>query len=158
MNKSTLLEQISSGHKLFQALLAELSEQHTLAPGVVGQWSIKDLLMHIVVHQQRMTCWVDERLRGIVPAAPQPYDMPEDELAQVNRQIYLENRAVPLARVLSELEKSHEQALAMLEGASEAGLKHIKLQGGEALWEAVAANTFWHYEEHGQDIRAWMER
>lgn len=158
MNKSTLIQQITNGYQLFQALLADISEQRMLEPGVVGQWSIKDLLLHIVVHQQRMICWVQERLRGRVPAAPQPYAMPEDELAGVNQQIYLENRATPLNSALAELEKSHRQALAMVERASEDGLQRVKLQGGEALWQAVAANTFEHYQEHGQDIRAWLQK
>jgi hypothetical protein len=158
MNKSHLLNSIQQEYQLFQALLADISEQRMLEPGVVGPWSIKDLLLHIVVHQQRMIYWVEERLRGRVPAAPQPYAMPEDELARVNQQIYLENRNTPLASALAELEKSHRQALAMVESASEDGLQRVKLQGGEALWQAVAANTFEHYQEHGQDIRAWLEK
>jgi hypothetical protein len=35
--------------------------------------------------------------------------------------------------------------------------ERLQLQGGEPLWEAIAANTFWHYEEHGEDIRRWQE-
>jgi hypothetical protein len=46
----------------------------------------------------------------------------------------------------------------MVEGASEEGLQRVKLQGGEALWQAVAANTFEHYQEHGQDILAWLQK
>jgi hypothetical protein len=160
MSKSKLLELIQDGHRLFKAMLAELSEEQMTESGVVGEWSVKDILAHIVVHEQRMTHWLEERLCGVVPEMPQPYGMPEDDLAEVNEQIYLENRDKPLPEVLSDLDESCVQALAVVGAALEEDLidsNRFRLQGGEPLWEAVAANTFWHYEEHSRDIRTWLE-
>jgi hypothetical protein len=31
-------------------------------------------------------------------------------------------------------------------------------RNGEPLWKTVAANTWWHYEEHRQSIRTWLEK
>ena len=161
MNKSELVEQIQIGHKLFRAMLAELSDEQMLEPGVVGQWSVKDILAHIVAHQQYMIQWIDRRLHGETPQEFQPYDMPEDQLARLNEQIYLENRNGPLAELLAELDRTYVRTLTLVSGPEEADLtdtSRFRLAGGEPLWEAVAANTFWHYEEHGRDIRAWMKR
>lgn len=160
MSKSKLLELIQDGYRLFKAMLAELSDEQMTEAGVTGEWSVKDILAHIVVHQQRMIRWLEESLRGIVPEMAQPYGMPEDDLAEVNEQIYLENRDRPLTQVLSDLDESCAQALAVVRAAVEEDLidtSRFRLQGGEPLWEAVAANTFWHYEEHGRDIRTWLE-
>ena len=161
MNKSELVEQIQVGHRLLKAMLAELSDEQMLEPGVVGKWSVKDILAHIVTHKQYMIQWIDRQLRGETPQEFQPYDMPEDQLARLNEQIYLENRDRPLAGLLAELDQSYVRAVMLVFGAQEADLtdtNRFKLAGGEPLWEAVAANTFWHYEEHGRDIRAWMKR
>ena len=130
-------------------------------PGVIGEWSVKDILMHVVVHEQRMARWMAVRLRGEEPDAPQPYGMPDDELAVLNERIYQENRDRALEDVLRDWEEAHAQALALVTEAVEEDLldpHRFQLQGGEPLGAAVAANTFEHDEEHARDIRAWLAR
>jgi hypothetical protein len=119
------------------------------------------MLAHILVHEERMLRWVDERLGGRIPLAPQPYAMPEAELAELNRQIYEQNRDCPLEDVLAELDEFHALALDLVRGAAERDLTdpaRFPLAGGEPLWEAVAANTYEHYEEHSRDLRAWLAK
>ena len=161
MSQAQLTASIQAGHGLFKALLAELDAEAMLQPGVVGAWSVKDLVAHIVVHEQRMLSWVAERLGGRVPAAVQPYGLPDDEIAVVNEKIYQENRDRPLSEVLADLDRVHAQVLRLVVEAPTVDLldaRRFALHGGEPLWAAVAANTFEHYEEHGRDIRAWRTR
>jgi hypothetical protein len=158
MSKSKLLAAIHAGYDTFKSLLAEFSEEQLLQPGVVGEWSIKDLLSHIMVHEERMIQWVTEMLLGHLPETSQPYNMPEDELVVANHIIYQENRDRSLSNVLFALENAHVRSLAIVAGAREAdltGADCLKLEGAEPIWEAIAANTFWHYEEHGRDISNW---
>lgn len=159
MNKSQLLESIQNGYHLFRALLSELDAEQMYQPGAVGKWSVKDTLAHIVVHEQRMIEWIAERLCGGTPAAFQPYDMPETELDGLNEQIYQENLDRSLEDVLSDLARTHAKTLKLVETSREEDLldpARFRLLRGEPLWEAIAANTFQHYEEHGQDIRRWQ--
>lgn len=159
MNKATLFESIQNGYRLFTKLLAEFDTEELCQPGAVGKWSIKDTLAHIVVHEQRMIRWIEARLRGEQPLLPQPYDMPEEELNRLNEEIYQENIHRPLDEILRALDQTHEEALRLVETSPEEDLlepARFQLQGGEPLWEAIAANTFSHYEEHGQDIRNWQ--
>lgn len=161
MSKSTLTDWIAGGHRSFKGMLAELSPEQMLQPGVIGDWSVKDILMHIVVHEQRMLDWLEERLCGSMPEMPQPYDMQEEELALLNRQIHLENVDTPLDDALHQLDRLNEQALGAVMRAAEADLidtTRFRLKNGEPLWQAVAANTYEHYEEHSRDIRAWLEK
>jgi hypothetical protein len=156
MNQSELLESIQTGYGLFKTLLAQLPTDQLTVPGVVGQWSVKDILAHIVVHEQRMIVWVRATLRAENPAGPQPYGLPEEPLAVINEQIYQENRDRRWDDLISALDEAHTQSLALVEQAREADLidpQHFHLEGGEPLWAAVAANTFEHYEEHARDIR-----
>lgn len=161
MNKPQLLESIQKGHHLFKELLAEFDSEQMNRPGLVGKWSLKDTVAHIVVHEQRMIQWIKERLCGEYPAAFQPYAMPDDELNKLNEQIYQENLDRSLDDIMLDLDKAHARALALVETSAEEDLLNpdrFQLQGGEPLWEAIAANTFWHYEEHGQDIRKHMPK
>jgi len=159
MDKLTLLNSMQTGHHNFTAFISELTRQQMLQPGVIGEWSVKDILAHIVVHEQRMIDWIGKKLNGESLDGPQPYSMPDEALNRLNEQIYRQNRDRPLDDVLADLESVHLQALAMVDSAPGADLfdaRRFSLQDGEPLCEAVAANTFSHYEEHSRDIRAWL--
>ncbi len=158
MSKSKLLQSIQSGYGNFKELLTEIDREQICQPGAVGKWSIKDTVAHIVVHEQRMIQWMEERLGGGHPLAFQPYAMPDDELNKLNEQIYQENLNRTLDDVLYDLDKTHAEALRLVETSKEEDILNpscFQLQGGEPLWEAIAANTFWHYEEHGRDIKRY---
>lgn len=155
MNKAELSESIRSGYSLFKELLSEFNTEELNKPGAVGKWSIKDTVAHIVVHEQRMIWWMNERLSGKCPTLPQPYAMPDKELNELNEQIYQENLNRTWNDVLCDLETAHVEALQLVETSSEWDLfdpDRFQLQTGEPLWEAIAANTFLHCEEHGRDI------
>ncbi len=140
--------------------MTELSDELMTQPGVIGEWSLKDIVAHIVLHEQRMLAWMAERLRGEMPLAPQPYAMPDEELDQLNEQIFQENRHRALPDILNDLDKTHAEALAFVAVVAEQDLideHRFHLQGGGPLWEAIAANTCNHYAEHAQDIRRWYE-
>lgn len=156
MDQSERLESIQTGYGLFKALLDQLPPDQLTVPGVVGHWSVKDILVHIVVHEQRMIAWVSATLRGESPCGPQPYGLPEEPLAVINDQIYQENRDRRWEDLISALAEVHAQSLALVQQAQESDLidpRRFNLEGGEPLWAAVAANTFEHYEEHARDIR-----
>ena len=156
--KTQLLQSIQTGYKLFKELLAEFDDDPMIEPGVVGEWSVKDTVAHIIVHEQGMLQWMTKTLSGEQPCTPQPYNMPDDELDQLNKLIYQENKNRLLDDVMHDLDTAHAAALRLVGAASEEDIfdpSGFHLREGEPLWEAIAANTFWHYEEHGQDIRTW---
>ena len=160
MDQAELLTQIQHGYQDFQTLLSSLSPAQMLVPGVIGIWSVKDIVAHIAEHARRMLQWLEVRVRGQLPETFQPYGMPEPELARLNEQIYLQHRDRPLAEVLADFEETYAQVLAWVRRTPAADLldaRRLALAEGEPLWEAAAANTFSHYAEHGQDIRKWLD-
>jgi hypothetical protein len=83
-----------------------------------------------------------------------------DDLDQMNEETYLENRDKPLTEVLEEFHQSFPKALNIVKGISEEDLidpDGFEWREGKPLWFIVAANTFWHYDEHEKAIREWME-
>jgi len=161
MTKAELLEKIKTGNDQFVHLLSTLSADQIIQSGVVGNWSVKDIVAHIAVHEQRMLEWMDEKIRGGNPAAFQPYAMPDVELAMVNEGIYQANRGRVWLDVLQDLENVQTRTLSFINTAQKEDLmttQRFQLLEGEPLWMAVAANTYDHREEHGRDIRAWMEK
>jgi uncharacterized protein (TIGR03083 family) len=160
MTKAELLAKIRAERERFEATLAEVDEARMTEPGVVSGWSVKDILAHIAVWEGRMVGWLAEISRGEVPEALAP-GQTWDDLDQLNEQTYLENRDRPLAEVLAEFAASFRRASDAVEAAPEEMLldpDRYPWREGQPVWHMVAANTFWHYSEHGASIRAWLQR
>lgn len=156
MNQRLLLTNIQTAKVKFTSLLDQLSPAQMIQPDILGKWSVKDTLAHITVHEQRMLSWMATRLRGEIPAAPQPYAMPDEPLAVLNESIYAENRERALEDILKDLEQTYERVLELISSAPEALLFDpgcLRLENDEPLWAAVAANTYEHMNEHGKEIQ-----
>lgn len=158
MNKSQLIESIINGRNKFEETLSQLHQTQMTTPGLGSGWSIKDVLAHIQAWEIRMVRWLEDAQRGEIPQMLPP-GMTWDDLDQINEQIYLENREKPLTDILAEFHQSFPRALDVVKGISEEDLinpDRYEWREGKPLWFIVAANTFWHYEEHDKAIREWM--
>jgi hypothetical protein len=160
MSKARLLALIRTERKSLDAELAELDGDQMTKPGVQGRWSIKDLMAHITVWEQRMIEWLKQALRGEVPRQL-PIGMTWEDLDRWNEKTFLENRDRPLDEILAESDRSYRQAVRAVEMMPEEALiepDYYVWRGGKPLWEMVAANTYWHYQEHREAIRSWLRR
>jgi hypothetical protein len=160
MTKARLLALIRSERKSLDAELADLDGDQMTKPGVEGRWSIKDLMAHITAWEQRMIEWLKQALRGEVPKQL-PTSITWEDLDRLNAETFRENRDRPLDEVLAESDRSYRQVLRTVEMMPEKALiqpDYYVWRGGKPLWEIVAANTFWHYQEHREAIRAWLHR
>ena len=71
-DKAALLANIQAGYDQLEALLASLSEEQMLIPGVNGSWSIKDNLAHLTVWQNYQAARQEGTLDGTEPPDPAP--------------------------------------------------------------------------------------
>ncbi len=159
MNKSHLIEAVTNGRQRFEATLSQLDEDQMTTPSLESGWSVKDVLAHIQVWETRMVSWLEDVQRGEIPQML-PSGMTWDDLDQMNEAIYLEYRDKPLVEVLAEFRQSFPKALELVKSISEEDLinpDRFEWREGKPLWFIVAANTFWHYEEHEKAISEWKE-
>jgi len=159
MSKVKLLHEIQEERQRLENTLAKVSEEQMLVPGVIDEWTVKDVLAHITVWEQRMVSWMAGAVRGEVVQMLPP-GMTWDDLDEWNEQTYQQQRDRSLEKVLSDFELSYPQALKAVQDISEQELIDpdcFEWREGEPLWVMVAANTFWHYKEHDESIRAWLE-
>lgn len=159
MTRARLLEEIQIEHQRLEKTLVMVSEEQMLIPGVIDEWTVKDILAHITVWEQRMVRWLEEAMRGGVPKML-PDGMTWDDLDEWNEQTYQKHVDRPLEEVLADFERSYPQALKAAQEVSEQDLMdpdRFEWREGDPLWVMVAANTFWHYTEHEESIRTWLE-
>jgi pimeloyl-ACP methyl ester carboxylesterase len=159
MTKPEILELIRSERENLETTLQGLSAEQMTELGVENHWSIKDILAHIAAWERRMIQWTEESLRGEVPQRPAP-GTTWDDLDGLNEQIYLSNRDKPLDEVLAEFQSSHQAALKTVAALTETDLtdpQRFTWRQSDPLWHMVAGNTWWHYQEHGEAIRDWLD-
>lgn len=157
ITKKMLIQKIEEARQSFGALLSTLARLQMIQPGMVGEWSVKDVVAHLTVWERMMVAWLADYLNE-VPVVRPTSDVEFDEW---NERIYLENKDKPLEEVLDAFESTHEMTQQALqetpdEELFEAG--RYSYRGGLPLWQMVAGNTWWHYREHGEEIRAELHR
>lgn len=100
------------------ALLRPLTPEQKTRPGIVGDWSVKDVLGHLVEWHQMVLCWLAASRRGETPAVPaQGYNW--GMLPELNQVIYEQYRAVPLDEMEARFAQSDRQTRETVEALDE---------------------------------------
>ena len=87
------------------------------ATGVNGDWSIKDVLVHLTAWQQRLLAELQKAGRGD-KADMCGVDINGEEMDRLNEQFYQENKNRPLNEVLNDFYSTHTSMLAAVQAMS----------------------------------------
>ena len=155
--KAELLDGTRAEHVRLEAALAGVSEEAMLQPGVVGGWSIKDILAHISDWEQRFLSWYRAGQRGEIPERPEP-GLTWDDTDLLNQRIYEKHRHRSLPDVRDGFDASYRELISTVEAMSEPELftvGHFAWTGDYPLLVYLRANADQHYAEHTDQIEAW---
>ena len=147
MTKQEMLKRIQKEREAFEAVLEGLTPEQMTAPGVMGEWSVKDILGHMAMWESRLVTILYSNERGVSPKMLQG----QAEVDRVNAESYAEQRERALDRVLADFHAVHAQLLKRLDKLTDRDLsdpKRFKWMEGEPLEKLVAGDTFEHYAEH----------
>ena len=141
---------VQSWEKL-KAEVERFSDVGLALPGVVPDWSVKDLLGHIGFWTESIA----ENLRAVAAGREDELRSPgdEDTVNAWNDREWRLRRDRPLAAIKEEWLAGFDSARKALAEVPEAKL-HEEVQGRTAA-QRFAGDTFGHFEEHIMDIRAW---
>src|SRR5437763_1621810 len=159
MDKAALLDKIRTRQAEFESVLAPLSQAEMITTGVNGEWSIKDVLAHITAWQKRTIIRLEAAAEGreqtMTPVSN------EEEMNALNEQFYQENKARLLSDVLADWRATHLRMLEAVQVLSDEDLNDpykFAWNGGNALWQNVAGNTYEHIDEHSGPVEQWLAR
>lgn len=159
MDKASILDELRSKYAALEGILAPLDEAQMTTPGVIGNWSIKDILAHISSWQHRLLAWLHAARHNEEPTISGPDS--EEEMDRLNEQFYKENRSRPLADVLGGFRSSYLQIVEAVQAMPEEDLidpQRFSWLNGDSLRQLVAGDTYDHYQEHRQQIEEWLAR
>lgn len=134
------------------ALVESVPEEGREKPGVVGGWTLKDLLGHIAFWSGRaaetLRCACNDRLDDA------PIGEGDSWVDEWNEREYSIRKDRPFMEVRAEFLRNYKEANACLDEAPEEKI-NAKLRGNEVA-SYFAGDTFLHYREHAEHIREWL--
>ena len=84
--KEQLLKEIEKERNSLEEFLSGLSAEQLIRPGMLGPWSAKDVMAHLLEWEQMFLGWHKAGLKGRMPEKPAP-GFKWNQLPQLNKQI-----------------------------------------------------------------------
>jgi len=153
-SKADVLKSLDHSWNELRELIDSMSEPEMVEPGVVDDWSIKDLLGHMAFWADRAVTTLAEVKAGRGAAVPGPET--ETELDEWNAREFAAREGKNLAQLREEWERAHEAARAAIEAFPEEKLDEPFKD--HTVVFSFGADTFAHYQEHAAQISAWLRQ
>jgi len=157
-NQPELTAAIIDSRRRLERTLAGITPDELLRPGVVSDWSVKDLLAHLAAWQRLLLYWYAQGKTGAV-LAPNPTGMSHRAIDALNAEILQAHRGDSLAAVQIEYHSAYAAALELVQGLSEDELYtpgRYDWTGKHLLADYAAANTCQHDDWATRMLRNWL--
>jgi hypothetical protein len=144
-----ILKRIDAAWVAFQESYAGLPDARLVEPGVVGDWSVKDLIAHV-------TTWEEETLKllpVIMEGGRPPRYVTYGGIDAFNAQMSEGKRGLSLADVQRQAEETHRRLITFVASAPE---EHFNRE--TRARRRLRLDTYGHYPEHTAAIRDWRAR
>ncbi len=155
MNKSELLSTLEASRKKLLAAFDGLADDQLTESGVVGDWSVKDILSHLTAWEAELVKLLAQARQGRRPAF---LDLGETDTLNAKWRQEMKGRL--LDQVWADFHGVRRQTLRQLEALNDKDLadpKRYPWLGGKPLGQWIAEQTFEHEQEHLEHIRRWRK-
>ena len=160
ISKAQAIDKLETERRRLEQNLAQLSENDMLQPGVVGEWSVKDVLAHLADWEQRFLDWYAADQCGEVPHPPAPgLTWKPRDLDTLNRQIFEKHHDRLLPEILAVFRDTHERFMTTVQAIPEKDI----ITNGHFTWIGKAAMYSWltAYASHDRwaktKVREWIK-
>ena len=153
--KEELINEIHLARQKMEKKYGGLTPSQIVWPGSMDDWSVKDILAHLVDWEQRFIGWYKAGLQGEIPETPAP-GMSWRDLPALNQEGYLAHKDDSLESVLALSASSHQEMLDLISSMKEEEIFTPKLfawTGDSPLLPWIRANTSSHYRWAATNIR-----
>lgn len=159
-NKIELIKCIKKERRLLEKTISELSREEMLVTGVVGEWSVKDILAHLMAWEKLFLTWYESGIKNVIPEIT-PVGMNRKSIAAVNEHIFHQYEQWRLEKVLAEFRISYKTVLEIIEEISEEDIfmeRRFYWTGHLLLAQYISGNTCDHYAWAKSKIRRWIKQ
>jgi len=148
--RQQLLTRLDKAWQAFQDSYAGLSDSELLEPGVMGAWSVRDIIAHV-------TTWEEEALKHLpvvlLGGKPPRYSVTYGGIHAFNAQTTRQKKDLSLSEVLRQRDHVHHRLIEFIESAPDE-----QLSSPTRFRNRLRLDTYSHYPKHAEAIRKWRER
>lgn len=158
MKKSELLEALEASHEQFLALIEGVSQADLTQPGAVGEWSVKDVMSHLLIWEAETIKLLYVARLGRKPATAHFKSVSDDEQ---NAVWYEQFKDREYEMVWNDFVSIRDQTLERISTYSDADLNNPKLfpwLRGQSLSQLLESYLLQHEAEHIAALTAWREK
>jgi hypothetical protein len=144
-----VFRRLDNAWSAFKDSYTGLPDARLLEPGVVGDWSVKDILAHV-------NTWEDEALKYlpvILQGGKPPRYVAYGGIDAFNAQMTEQKRDFSLPQVRRLLDETHSRLVELIRTAPE-----DQLVGDTRFRRRLRLDTYGHYPQHAEAIREWRAR
>jgi hypothetical protein len=145
--RAEILEQIRTSRQQFADALARVEPERMAESGVNGEWSVKDVLVHIAWWEQHLLRRLRTGRDDLYVDGVDGHEVTD----RANAEVYAANHERPLAEVRAEYETSYQELLATIEAMP------VDELANDEVCEAISWDTFKHYPKHREMINTWLD-
>jgi hypothetical protein len=164
MPKPTTKDEILSAaqfeREALEQFLSELSPAQMTQTGIVGEWSVKDVLAHLLEWEQMVLNWYATGRQGKTPAVPsEKYNW--GQLPQLNQSIYEKHHRRDLADIQKDFKASYKKTLKTIQSLTDEELftrGHYAWTRNNALAAYFVSCTSSHYRWAKNEIKKGMKK
>lgn len=146
-----LLERLETSHRAFLDALESVDADLVTVRGVMGDWSVRDIVVHIAA-------WCEHAANALELAAAgrgQEFAYSTAETDAMNARILEEARRISPSAALEREDEAFAAFRDRVEGLDPA-LLPLRLGNGDSVAEVIAYDGPDHYAEHTEHLRAWF--
>lgn len=160
-DKVKMLAHLQAEYAFVERTVSLVPPDRMEEPGAQGPdslWTVKDTIAHLNDWAGRAAGWLAEAAAGQPPTIPAG-GFTDATVDRINEQIYLENKSRPVAAVLADFHRIHQDVTAGLKALPEEDLFDLGRLAGiwrEPPFALIAGNTYEHYPEHIAVVRRWL--
>ena len=144
-----LLRRLDTAWAEFNESYGGLPDARLLEPGVVGDWSVKDVLAHVNTWEEEALEHLPVILRGGTP----PRYVTYGGIDAFNARMTGRKRELPLSDVRRRLDETHRRLVELIRSAPAE-----QLAGETRFRRRLRLDTYGHYPLHADAIRKWRSR
>ena len=146
-----LVRDLDASHEAFVEALSNVDEDLVTVPGVMDDWSVRDLVIHVAWWSEHGA----DALALAVAGRGDEFGYSTEETDAMNARILAEGRSASPAEALAREDAAFASFRGRLAGLDDA-LLALRLGNGDTVEEVVRYDGPDHYAEHTAHLRGWF--
>lgn len=158
MSKETVLSSLKASREAMLKAVEGLDDQALQEPGVLGDWSVKDILVHVSLWEAELVKLLWQAREGRKPSSAQ---LGRESVDELNAQWYQVHKDRAIEQVLEDFNAVRHQTARRVDSYTDKELADPDLfpwLNGEPLEQWIAEDSYGHESEHTAQIIAWRRQ